>query len=319
MNKRVLLVSFGIAAVLFLLWRTDFSTLGTVLFSFNPNTLLLLCLLQLLTIVLIARQWQLIISAAGSSLDMTAVMGILMAGTFVETVTPAVKAGGEAVKTVLLRDKAGITLAEAGAITAAQKTLSLIGFSCLALLSTGHVLFTVGTLSSLRQPILAGLLFLAMLLLLLISLVFRPTLFSRFLPARLHSGITRYQQTIKRMCVRPQWLAGQLMLALLIWMLFAAKTIIIGTNLGLEVTAFQAASVTYISYMLGMVPLLPGGLGTVEASMTAGLSAFGIPAAFGLAAALILRLVSFWFVFLLSAIWLLAQRLRPVFSYADSK
>jgi uncharacterized membrane protein YbhN (UPF0104 family) len=57
---------------------------------------------------------------------------------------------------------------------------------------------------------------------------------------------------------------------------------------GLVVLAFVAA------FVLGSVPITPGGLGFVEAGLTATLTVSGVPAATAAAATLAYRLASYW-------------------------
>jgi uncharacterized protein (TIRG00374 family) len=50
----------------------------------------------------------------------------------------------------------------------------------------------------------------------------------------------------------------------------------------------------FVGMLANLIPLLPGGAGTVEGAMTASLVAFGVPAGPALAAALTYRLIAFW-------------------------
>jgi hypothetical protein len=71
--------------------------------------------------------------------------------------------------------------------------------------------------------------------------------------------------------------------------------------LSLEVGLFSVAVITYTAYLISMVPLLPGGLGSFEATMVMMFSLYGLNPAEGLAVALISRLVTYWFPLGLSA------------------
>ena len=99
-------------------------------------------------------------------------------------------------------------------------------------------------------------------------------------------------------------LAKQLLLSLFIWAFFAIKSYFIAQALGVDIGFISIAMVTYITYMVAMIPLTPGGLGTFEGSMVLLLAPLGVAFHEGLLLALIIRFVTFWFVFLLSAIYL---------------
>ena len=60
---------------------------------------------------------------------------------------------------------------------------------------------------------------------------------------------------------------------------------------------------TFISYMVGMIPLLPGGLGGFEATMTSLLIVMQINSNDALAITLLFRFITFWFVVLISLLY----------------
>lgn len=65
-----------------------------------------------------------------------------------------------------------------------------------------------------------------------------------------------------------------------------------------------AAIVTYLTYMIGMLPLLPGGVGTFEGSMAIFLTPFSVGLYSSIACAFILRFITYWLVFLISGVYM---------------
>lgn len=63
---------------------------------------------------------------------------------------------------------------------------------------------------------------------------------------------------------------------------------------GQDVSALKVAAVYLVFNTIGSVIPVPGGVGTIEASLTAGLALIGVPAAVGLSAAVIFRLATFY-------------------------
>jgi uncharacterized protein (TIRG00374 family) len=107
-------------------------------------------------------------------------------------------------------------------------------------------------------------------------------------------------------------IAWQILLSLSIWILFAFKAYIIGNALYFDLGLLPIAFVTYTSYMAGMLPILPGGLGAFEGTSIILLSTFGIGIGNSLAFALLLRFITFWMVFLISCIYLI---INIIFKY----
>ena len=88
----------------------------------------------------------------------------------------------------------------------------------------------------------------------------------------------------------------------LIWLLYPLKVFLVTGMLDLNISLRAVAIITFTAYLVSMVPLLPGGLGSYEGTMVLMFSFFGIAPAEGLAAALISRLITFWIPLLWSAL-----------------
>ena len=63
---------------------------------------------------------------------------------------------------------------------------------------------------------------------------------------------------------------------------------------GADVNLIVIGEVFIVSCLVGMIPLLPGGLGAVDGLMILLYSAAGVPASVSAAATVIERLISFW-------------------------
>lgn len=311
--KKLALLIIGLLSVIALLNFADFQAVTTALLSINIFLLIFACFLQFVTIYLINLQWKLIAGQMGERVPMARLFNINMAGTFVESITPAVKAGGEAVKVLMLRSELGFSTAKATALVGLQKTVSMFSFIFLCTLGMLWFLLTVGS-NSFHLKILGGsLVFLLFCCLLLMAVMLFPQRFldmilklpiSHVLRQRLESGTMVFQRSIEKATAKKKAFTGQLVLASAIWVLFAVKSYVIAYALQLDVDFIPLAVITFLTYMVAMVPLLPGGLGTFEGAMIFLLLAVGVPIHQGLAFALILRFVTFWFVFLVSALYL---------------
>lgn len=71
-------------------------------------------------------------------------------------------------------------------------------------------------------------------------------------------------------------------------------------------------AITFVSYFAAMIPLLPGGLGTFEGTMSGMLLVYGLSAEEAVAVSLVFRFVTFWFVVLFSALIILLWKLISI-------
>ena len=95
----------------------------------------------------------------------------------------------------------------------------------------------------------------------------------------------------------------QILLSFSIWILFPVKMILLVHLFTTNHDWVFLTEVTFISYMVGMIPLLPGGIGGFEATMTSLLMAMKINPNDALAIALLFRFITFWFVILISILY----------------
>lgn len=105
-----------------------------------------------------------------------------------------------------------------------------------------------------------------------------------------------------------------ILVSALVWALYPAKVYVVTRMLGVEVDAFFIITATFIPYLISMLPLLPGGLGSFEGSMALLFAAQGATVAEGLAVALLTRTATFWLPLLMSTIaaaYLFATHVQP--------
>ena len=313
MKKQLLLLFAGILAVLLLVWFTDFQEVFAVLLDFQLSILVLICTVQLAKYILLAIQWKSIVKASGHHIGFGKMTHIIMSGKFIECITPGFKVGGEITKTVMLPKHTSMSIAEAIAVTATQKSLNFLALIVLCLLSVTALLSNIhlSINPSLKTTLLVGALLLLGLGMGLVALISNPQWAKTVLPQK---NIETFRLTVTKMYRRPIWLVGQMTLTLIIWSTYAIISIIIAETMGIGIKPLYTVIATYLSYMLGMIPLLPGGLGTTEAGLTGTLAIFGVTVNTAMAMTLMLRLVTYWLILLVSTVWFLGHKITRIFS-----
>lgn len=214
-----------------------------------------------------------------------------VAGSFVKIVAPAA-VGGVALNTRFLQ-RAGV---RPGLAVASVGASQLFGLGChiLMLLSFGYLTGTEKTPSlSPSRTVIAGLLTVAVLVLVVTSVPF----LRKFLVTRVRSLFAGVIPRMLDVLQRPQKLVtgigGMLLLTACFVMCLDASIRAFGD----QSTSLSLASVAVVflaGNALGSAAPTPGGVGAVEASLTLGLIAVGLPKEVAAPAVLLYRLLTLW-------------------------
>ncbi|AGS71691.1 lysylphosphatidylglycerol synthase domain-containing protein [Streptomyces collinus] len=218
-------------------------------------------------------------------------VGAQVAGSFVKIVAPAA-VGGVALNTRFLQRQGvrpGLAVASVGAS-------QLFGLGChiLMLLSFGYLTGTEKTPSlSPSRTVIAGLLTVAVLVLVVTSVPF----LRKFVATRVRSLFAGVVPRMLDVLQRPQKLVtgigGMLLLTACFVMCLDASIRAFGDGS----TSLSIASVAVVflaGNALGSAAPTPGGVGAVEASLTLGLIAVGLPKEVAAPAVLLFRLLTLW-------------------------
>ncbi|MFJ4484343.1 lysylphosphatidylglycerol synthase domain-containing protein [Streptomyces longwoodensis] len=214
-----------------------------------------------------------------------------VAGSFVKIVAPAA-VGGVALNTRFLQ-RAGV---RPGLAVASVGASQLFGLGChiLMLLSFGYLTGTEKTPSlSPSRTVIAGLLTVAVLVLVVTSVPF----LRKFVATRVRSLFAGVVPRMLDVLQRPQKLVtgigGMLLLTACFVMCLDASIRAFGD----DSTSLSIASVAVVflaGNALGSAAPTPGGVGAVEATLTVGLIAVGLPKEVAAPAVLLFRLLTLW-------------------------
>ncbi len=211
-----------------------------------------------------------------------------IAGSFVALVTPAA-VGGVALNIRYLR-KANVSPSDAGSSVGVSQ---VIAFSLhMILLVIFAALTRNARRSSLRPP---GWVWIALAALVAVALIVaaipagRRLLRSRLAPA-LSQVIPRLLEIAQRPAKLAQGIGGALLLTAAYIFCLDASVLAFGGSV-----ALASVAVVYLTgSAIGSAVPTPGGVGAVEAALSAGLTAAGMPGAEAIGAVLLFRLATFW-------------------------
>jgi uncharacterized membrane protein YbhN (UPF0104 family) len=213
---------------------------------------------------------------------------VQLAGSFVTLVTPAAVGGAALNVRYLQRRKipAPVAVASVGVSQVAAFVLHIL------LLLVFAAIAGSGTSSSIRPPtwayfVLAGLVVLA-------GVVLAIPAGRRLVRARLSPTFGQVLPRLLEIAQHPRKLAegigGALLLSLTYILCLAACVAAFGRSV-----PFAKIGFVYLTgSAIGSIFPTPGGLGAVEAALTAGLTAAGLPGAVAVSAVLLFRVLTFW-------------------------
>jgi len=237
---------------------------------------------------------------------------MLMVGLAVNNITPSARGGGEPVRAYMLSKYTKAPMENAFATVIADRGLDTFPFVVLAILT---LIFSVVYLK-LPEWVVLGL---------MISLVALVTVFFLILymsinqaagekitlwlvkvlkkfSRRKHFEIERraldamrgFQKSMKVMIRDRRVLMFGLPLSFFIWFMEITRVYIVFSSFGTPVPLAVIGAVFVIATLIGMIPLLPGGIGAVDGVMIILYSAAGVPPSISAAATIVERLISFW-------------------------
>lgn len=293
----------------YLIFITDFVEILTHLKEISIELIALLIFFQCLTQVLLMIQWARITKSIHQNAYeiknfYKKIFYILSAGSVVEALTPGAKIGGEVTRLYYLKNVFKLDTKKAGNIIVVQKSISMSVLFSICIFSMSYVFFTVSLgLNIVWKCLLLGISMIS--LIVLLSLLFGTKAMIRVME-------TKKSKRMKKLCVllvsyeeslgmitKKEWIF-EFIISLIVWLLFPIKMLILIYSFGINKPIILVFAITMTAYMIGTLPISPGGLGAFEGTMVSLLSMIGITAYTGLTITLIFRFVTFWFVMLVS-------------------
>ncbi len=263
---------------------------------FPIGTLAALLALNLLILWLFALRWWWLLRLASHPVPWQRLTAYRLAAFSVSYFTPGTQFGGEPLQVLALKQREGVPVAQATASVALDKLLELVGNFGFLLLGA-LALFGVGLVGpSARWGLLTGAAAMAGGAAGYLVLVCRGaaplTRLASRLPRleRLTHGLAQTEAAAQDICRRQGVIVWGLALSLPVWAALIAEYALMTRGLGIALTLPQILVLMTAARLAFLLPLLPGGLGVLEAGLMFTIGALGYDPAHGLALALLIRL-----------------------------
>ena len=268
--------------------------------------------LQIVSQLLVNFQWYKIAKFCGAPLSFRIMFYINCQGAVMDSITPGVKIGGEITRSVQISRIAACSGEQAAAVTAMQKVFSMSAFFLINVFAAGYIIGKAPFPETRHlQFFMYGIA--VLFLLLLLCLFFMPRRMKTYLQIkaeprslwllRLRGFSLVLLDQIISIRKNTKTCAALFLLSNLIWLLYPVKLYLLAVQFFPEVNIVLAGVVTFVSYMVAMLPVFPGGLGGFEGTMTGLLLAMGFLRSDALVITVIFRFATFWFVLLVSLVF----------------
>ena len=311
-KKTVLLLIFSVAILLVMLWFVGIDQVISALKMANPLIIVLAIATQVFTYFLYTLRWQILNNLTEMDVSIKELLPMVLVGLAVNNITPSGRGGGEPVRAYVLAKRKNYQFEETFATVVADRALDTFPFVVLAAITIAAMALYFDFDLWLLIVMVVAVIVIVVVLIVLIYMCINPGfgqrvegwiigLVRRFykknseeLESKIHDGIFGFQDTMKLLISNKKVMSYTIPLSFVIWLFEILRVYLVFMAFGANVSLITIGEVFIVASLVGMIPLLPGGLGAIDGIMIVFYSAAGISASVSAAATVVERLISFW-------------------------
>ncbi|EHR79832.1 membrane protein [Thermococcus litoralis DSM 5473] len=315
MKKRNSLMIFvGIGVIIALIWWAGVEETLKLVMEAKLEYFLLALLMQILATLAWAFRWRIFLKRAEVRVRVRDIIIATMVGIFANNLTPGARAGGEPARMYVITKKSNSGYGQVFATIMADRILDVIPVLIFTLLAFKYAL-------SLKVKLLLSVLSISTVVLLLIvvvsllislneSLAFKVLnkiagLIKRVFPEKfagieetleekLKKSIMDFRKTFLELSKDPVVLGKTLFYSLALWVFMLLRTYFVFESIGYHLEIQKILMVQMAGIALGMISILPGGVGITEAVNSALYLSLRIDKSLAVTATVLDRFISFW-------------------------
>lgn len=311
-RKTIFFLGISILILAIMLWFVGIDQVIEALKDANLVIIGLAVLTQIFTYFLYSLRWQILNKLVDMDVSIKKLIPIVLVGLAVNNITPSGRGGGEPVRAYVLAKEENYKMEDTFATVVADRALDTFPFVVLAALTIAAMALYFDFDLWLLIVMVVAVIVIVVILIMLIYMCINPGfgkrvegwiigLVRRFykknseeLEQNIHNAIFGFQETMKLLISNKKVLYYTIPLSFIIWIFEIIRVYLVFLAFGANVNLIVIGEVFIVASLVGMIPLLPGGLGAVDGMMIIFYSAAGIPSSISAAATVIERLISFW-------------------------
>lgn len=311
-HKGLLLLLAGVIIIALMIYLIGPADIVKDLEKADPYYLLLAVIIQFVTFALFTLRWSITTKAVGINVRKRHLLPMLLVGMAINNLTPSARGGGEPVRAYILGKYSRTSIESALATVIADRGLDTFPFIVLAVITIVSMIlyFNLSPVWIISLIVAVILIIVVFFLALYVSVddgagekfanwitntlkFFYKKGYERW-SLKIKNAIIEFQDSMRVMLKKKQVFIYGIPLSFLLWLLEILRVYLIFCAFGANVTIIVIAEVFIVATLIGMIPLLPGGLGAIEGMMIILYSAAGISPSISAAVTVVERLISFW-------------------------
>lgn len=311
-KKTLLMLGISLLILAAILYFVGIDKVIEALKTANLIIIALAILTQVFTYYLYTLRWQILNKMADMDISIKKLLPMVLVGLAVNNITPSGRGGGEPVRAYIMAKEENHPVEETFATVVADRALDTFPFIVLAVITIISMILYFNIELWLILVMIIAVIVIVAVLILLIYMCINPGFGNRvegwlvglinILPKKdgeeyrqsIHNGISGFQDTMRILLSNKKILYYTIPLSFIIWVFEIIRVYLVFLAFGANVNLIVIGEVFIVASLVGMIPLLPGGIGAVDALMVIFYSAAGISYSVSAAATVIERLISFW-------------------------
>lgn len=269
-------------------------------------------IIQVITYYLFALRWNIINNTANINISIKNLFPMVLVGMAINNITPSGRGGGEPVKAYILSKYTDKPSEETFATVIADRALDTFPFLVLAIVTIMAMVLYFSLSRIILFILVASVIVITLAFILLVYMsirqkagkkitkwlvriirIFYKKIEPDVLEKRVIKAIFGFQRTMKRMLHDKKILYYALPLSFLIWATEIMRVYLVFMAFGTNVDPILIGEVFIVASLIGMIPLLPGGLGAIDGVIILFYSSTGISPSISAAATVIERFISY--------------------------
>ena len=312
-NKKVLIfLLFGLVIMAVMLYFIGIDEVIEALKLSNLWLVLLAIVIQIFTYFLYTWRWNIINKTANMDLGIKKSLPMVLVSLAVNNITPSGRGGGEPVRAYLLAKEGHFKFEDTFATVIADRALDTFPFVILAILTIIGIILTFSLDIKLIAFLVICVTLITAAVILMIYVCINEAfgvkltswiikivrrLYKKFnegTEQRIIEAVKVFQARMNALLRDRTILYHALPLSFVIWIFEILRVYVVFLAFGANVSPIIIGEVFILASFVGMIPLLPGGLGAVDGIMILFYATAGITASISAAATVVERLISFW-------------------------
>lgn len=311
-KKTILLLGISVLILFVMIWFIGIDEVVEALKLANIYFVLLAIAVQVFTYFMYSLRWQILSVQSKMDVSIWELLPMILVGLAVNNITPSGRGGGEPVRAYILSKEKNYHFEETFATVVADRALDTFPFVVLAAITIMSMTFYFEMPVWLLAVMVLAVIAILALLFVIIYMCINPNFGNRIdgwiiglvrrfykkntveFENKIHSAIFGFQDTMKGLISNKKALYYTVPISFFIWILEILRVYLVFLAFGAHVSPIIIGEVFIVASLVGMIPLLPGGLGAIDGLMILFYSTAGITSSISAAATVVERLISFW-------------------------